>query len=164
MMSKNTIRKAMAWAAAFVMLFGLAPASAPAEGSTRVTILPTDGTVYSEFIVEADDGTEPDVEFADGVVTVNSGKVYIRNADGVTVTTDRIVVAGNAEVVLAGVNIAPGSTAAPALRVNPGVTATITLEGENTLTLRFEKPGEGFQKCLLGIDRLMLTRQVLTTN
>ena len=37
-------------------------------------------------------------------------------------------------------------------------------EGENTLTLRFEKPGEGFQKCLLGIDRLMLTRQVLTTN
>ena len=134
MMSKNTIRKAMAWAAAFVMLFGLAPASAPAEGSTRVTILPTDGTVYSEFIVEADDGTEPDVEFADGMVTVNSGKVYIRNADGVTVTTDRIVVAGNAEVVLAGVNIAPGSTAAPALRVNPGVTATITLEDENTLT------------------------------
>ncbi len=37
-------------------------------------------------------------------------------------------------------------------------------EGENSLILHFEKPGEGFQKCLLGIDRLMLTRQVLTTD
>ena len=37
-------------------------------------------------------------------------------------------------------------------------------EGENLLEIRFVEPAPGFQKCLCGLDRIAMTRQLLTTN
>ena len=134
MMKESKIRRVLAWTAAFVMLLALAPASAPAEESgtvTRVTIRPTRSIVLTNFIVDPDDA---DVTYADGVLIVNGGAVTIRNADPASATSDRIEIAGNATVTLAGVNISAGSSAGPAVKVKPEAAATIILENENTLT------------------------------
>ena len=135
MMKESKIRRVLAWTAAFVMLLGMAPAAAPAEGSEiRTEFQPTRGMAYSELQAETVDGTNANVEISDGVVTVNSGTVRISNGEGVPTTKDRIVIAGDATVVLAGVSIDMMSETAPAIYVLPGVTATIVLEGENSIT------------------------------
>ncbi len=69
--------------------------------------------------------------YADGVLTI-TGDAQVSMADGKTSTSNRIVVASNATVTLDDVSIEASDEAA--FLVKPGVTATLTLSGENSLT------------------------------
>ena len=73
-----------------------------------------------------------DFSYADGSLTISGGSVTVSMADDADTTSDRIVIAGDATVTLSDVAISAAS--GQALKVNPGVTATVLLSGENSLT------------------------------
>ena len=66
--------------------------------------------------------------YVDGLLTVKGGKVTISSE---TQTNTRVVVEGEAELTLNGVNIK--SVEAPAIKINAGVTAVIHLEKSNVI-------------------------------
>ena len=82
----------------------------------------------SDFLVAGD---EANYDFADGVLTVKGGNVTVRNKDVDAETTDRIVVDGDATVVLAGVNIKlpeqSNTTPVVPILINPGKNVVIDL-------------------------------------
>lgn len=104
---------------------------APAKAAEKA---PRDYGTF-EVSVEGEDEPGDYIEYSGGVLTIKETDkaVTVKNKnDGAT--TDRIVVAGSATVILDGVNIA--AAGGPAIKVDPGVKATVTLKSgsENTVT------------------------------
>lgn len=91
----------------------------------------TDAVETGDFKVLGDEGKyafDPDT----GVLTI-TGDVVVSMKDGVTSTSQRIVVANNATVTLNGVNI--NASSGPAIKIEPGVNATLTLAKNSTNTV-----------------------------
>ena len=82
-----------------------------------------------DFIVSGDDA---DFSYADGVLTI-TGDVTVKTSEEAEVTSDRIVIAKNANVTLDGLQIA--ASGGPAVKVAPGVTGNLILKegSENNL-------------------------------
>ncbi|MBQ9273060.1 MAG: hypothetical protein IJ227_05025 [Mogibacterium sp.] len=87
--------------------------------------------VIKAAAVKGDFSVEPESNcvYSGGILTV-TGNVTISMAEGKPSTTDRIVVAENANVALNGVNIA--ASGGPAIKINAGVKATLTLADGST--------------------------------
>ena len=123
---------------ALCLVVGLLPTSALAA-ETRVTV--------GNFNVEGDSST---YSYSNGVLTVNNGASLTISTNGQT--SDRIVVNGNAEITLNGVNITGaaydninGTDAQSAIDVSENATLVLNLSGssQNVLTGGEGKTGVG---------------------
>lgn len=79
-------------------------------------------------------GSDTLAELKDGVLTIFSGDITIKNDNPNVATTNRIVIAGDANVTLAGVNIE--ATDGPAIKIDPDKKCTIYLDDGTTNTLK----------------------------
>lgn len=97
-----------------------------------------------DFIVSGD---EANYRFEDGVLTITGGNVGVRNRNADAATTNRIVVDGDATLVLAGVNIElpekTDATPVAPIQINPGKNVVMELANEsyNKVSGEFKQNG-----------------------
>lgn len=139
MKRNNRAQRILAVLTAVLMIVGLMPVTAEENGNqqfTSDTSYPTAGRLLAfdtgDFEVLPADGK--DFAFADGVLTITGGNYTVKNKEGVSTTGHRIVIDGDAAVILAGVNIT--AVGGAAIRIVPGVKAAITLETNSTNVVR----------------------------
>lgn len=91
--------------------------------------------VEAGFVVTG--GTENvDYTYTDGVLSITSGKMTVKNQNPLVPTSDRIEIQGTASITLAGVNIDTDLGAPIEVDDHSGTNVTIILENENTLVSR----------------------------
>ena len=136
MMRKDNHIRRLALVLAFVMAFSLVPVSVHAEGDP-VEILASDwtytgeGVVVSKFMLSKQNDTD-DPQFTydkDSKALILEGGTLIVSTT--SQTTEKIIVSGDATLILDGVDIAASN--GPAIKINPGVTANINTQNTNTI-------------------------------
>ena len=112
------------------------PPAEPAavEAADAATPDPLEGCDFAVFGMPDGAKTADYCEFdeASGVLTIKKGGLTVAMAEGKTTTSQRIVVAGDGELTIDGLSIT--AAGGPAIKINAGVTSTLTVAGSSTVT------------------------------
>ena len=129
----SAVRIMMALLLSFTLFFAMSASVFAEEGSQEAQEEAVRGAAdFGDFSISYDDSkySEPPCTFADGVLTIN-GDVTVSMKESGGDTTQRIVVASDADVTIDGVTIY--AKTGPAVKINAGVKSTLTLEGDNNV-------------------------------
>ena len=138
------IKKMIALLTVLIMAMSIIPAGVITAEETsggegeQVVVSPftTAEGVITDYDIQASDDAEITFEPETGAaraIVIHSGTVKLSNNENVPVSRERIIVAGNATLILAGVDTEPDD--GPAVRIAPEAAAKIELAANTTSTL-----------------------------
>lgn len=136
MKNRYDIRKWTALVTALVMALCLLPAgvvSGEGEGSELCSDFTIPSGVITDYTIQASEGASIDFDPASGpanAIIIHSGTVQLSNEG---ISKERIIVDGNATLVLAGVNVQPDD--GPGVKIAPTASANVELAAGTTNTL-----------------------------
>ena len=119
---------------AVIMIISCLPASLTAEeGNVSVTPWTPPKGILTDYTIVAEDNAQISFDVESGaasVIYISSGVVTLSTQKK---TNERIVINGNASVILDGVTIE--AEGGPAIEIEPGCSATLVLEGTNNVSV-----------------------------